>query len=88
MRRLIRDEHIILKKKKNHRNEVKTKSDSEMTLIDKENFKGCQSKLQGTNVWEKGKLGAWIAKAITRQQGGEKQIKNTISKRNESDRPR
>ena len=60
-----------------------------MTLIDKENHKGSQSRLAEITRQkrsEKGKLGAWIAKAITRKQGCEDQIRNTISKRNESER--
>ena len=35
---------------------------------------------------KKGKLGVWIAKAMTRKQGCENQIRNTISKRNKSNR--
>ena len=65
------------------------KGTKEMTPIDKENYKGSQSSLSKITRHkrsQKGKLRAWFAKAITRKQGCENQITNTISKRNESDR--
>ena len=60
-----------------------------MTWIDKETHKGSQSRLAKITMHrrsEKGKIGVWIAKAITRKPGNGNQIRNVISKRNESDR--
>ena len=60
-----------------------------MTLIGKENYKGRQNKIAKITRHkrsEKANFRVWIAKAITRKQGYENQITNTMSKWNLSDR--